>query len=239
MNNRQSRVITAAQSAVRFALHLKNPPSRVTEAAKRLAEAVRVARDVAVKQLAAMHSRQKPRYSVNRAKTILLRKHLDPIAADGLEMLSGLPGIEQSLQVPRIKDGPDKHLEAAKRVRRVAEEHEQEFINERNYNDNFLEKFQEAVRHLEAAARVDRGFARANYTLATKNMKEEIARVRRVFDTLDTRMLEAYLDDRPTLELWRKASRVPAKQGRPRKRKSDLKKGKRRKLRDWPLQLGP
>jgi len=95
------------------------------------------------------------------------------------------------------------------------------------------------VRDLEAAARADRGSARANYTLATQNMKEEIARLRRVFDTLDTRMLEVYLDDRPTLELWRKASRVPAKKGRPRKRKSELKKGKRVKLRDWPLQLGP
>ena len=188
-------------------------------------------------QLRAKHRRKVPRCSLTRAKTILLRKHLDPIAADGLEMFSGLPGIKQTLKVPRIKDSADKHLEAAKRVRRVAEEHEQEFINERNYNDNFLEKFDEAVRDLEAAAGVDRGFARANYTKATANMKQQIERVRRVFDTLDTRMTEAYLDDVTTLQLWRSASRVKAKLGRPKKRKSAEANGKRVKQDDWPLQL--
>ena len=227
MNNRQSRVLEAAESGGNFALRLKNPPSHVTDAANRLIEAVRDARDAEQEQIRAKDVRRVPRYSVTRAKTILLRKHLDPIAADGLDMFSGLPGIEQSLQLPRIKDVPEKHLEAAKRVRRVAEEHEQEFINERNYNDNFLEKLQEAVRDLEAAARVDRGFARANYTKATEKMKEQIARVRRVFDTLDTRMTEAYLDDVLTLQLWRSASRVKAKLGRPKKRKADLKAGKR------------
>ena len=52
-------------------------------------------------------------------------------------------------------------------------------------------------------------------------MKDDIARVRRVFDTLDTRMAEAYLDDLTVLQLWRRASRVPEKMGRPKKRKSD------------------
>ena len=221
MNNRQSRLLAAAESAIAFVLGLKNVPSRVIDAAKRLKEAVRAARAAEEKQFSAKVARRVPRYSITRAKTVLLRKHLGPIAADGLEMFSGLPGIEESLQLPRIKDRPEKHLEAAKRVRRIAEEHAQEFINERNYNDDFLEKFHEAVCDLEVAARLDQGFARANYTRATENMKDEIARVRRVFDTLDTRMAEAYLDDLTVLQLWRRASRVPAKMGRPKKRKSD------------------
>ena len=198
MNNRQSRLISAGESAIAFVLQLKHPPSRVTEAAKRLKDALRAARAVELKQLSAKNSRRAPRHSVSRAKTILLRKYLDPIAADGLEMFAGLPGIEESLQVPRIKDAPEQHLEAAKRVRRVAEEHEEEFITERNYDENFLERFDRAVRDLEAAARVERGFARAKYTRATVDVKDEIARVRRVFDVLDTRILEAYLDDRST-----------------------------------------
>jgi hypothetical protein len=238
MNNRQSRLLAAAESAIIFALDLKKAPSRIIDAAKRLKEAVRSARGAAQQQSGAKHYRRVPRYSVRRAKTILLRKHLDPIVADGLEMFAGLPGIEESLQVPRIKDAPEKHLEAAKRVHRVAEEHEDEFIEQRNYNDNFLEKFQEAVRDLEAAARVERGFARAKYTRATEDVKEEITRVRRAFDALDARMLEAYLDDRHTLRQWRKASRVPAKTGRPKQRKAGVKRGDRARVRESPVEIG-
>jgi hypothetical protein len=171
-----------------------------------------------------MNSRTQPRYSVNRAKTILLRKHLDPICADGLELFSGLPGIKETLQVPRIKDAPEKHLKAAERVRRIAEEHEREFIDERDYSENFLEKYDMAVRDLEAAARVERGAARVKYTRATADLNDEISRVRRVFDVLDSRMLEAYLDDHSTIQQWRRASRVPAKTGRPKKRKPGWKR---------------
>ena len=219
MNNRQRRLLEAARSAIGFVLQLKNAPSRITEAAKRLQAAVLGVREAEVRQLNAMKSRHAPRSSVNRAKKILLRKHLDPIAADGLEIFAGLPGLEDSLRVPRIKDSPEKHLEAAKRIRHVADEHEEEFITERNYSENFLEKFDAAVRDLEAAARVERGAARARYTRATEDVKEEIARVRRAFDALDTRILEAYLDDRSTLKLWRRSSRVPAKTGRPKRKK--------------------
>lgn len=219
MNNRQSRVTRGAEAAVTFVSTLKKPPSRITEAARRLEAAVGDVRAAELKQLGAKHSRGAPRYSVNRVKTILLRKHLDPIAADGLEIFAGLPGIEDSLRVPRIKDAPEQHLKAAERMRRVAEEHEQEFITERNYNENFLQKFDAAVRDLEAAARVDRSAGGAKYTRATEDVKEAIARVRRAFDVLDTRILEAYLDDDNILELWRQKRRVPAKTGRPRKRK--------------------
>jgi hypothetical protein len=223
MNDRQRRLIEGAKGAVTFALDLKKPPSRVTEAAKRLQAAVLDVGDAEVKQLGARNLRKAPRYSVNRAKKILLRKHLDPIAADGLELFNGLPGIKDNLRVPRIKDAPEQHLEAAKRVRRIAEEHEQEFITERNYGENFLERFDAAVRDLEAASRVDRGLGRAKYTRATEDLKEEIARVRRALDVLDTRMLEAYLDDHSTIKRWRWESRVPAKLGRPKKRKPRLK----------------
>jgi hypothetical protein len=238
MNNRQSRLLAAAASAILFVQLLKKAPSRLIEAAKRLKDAMLAARAAEQQQFGAKHYRKIPRYSVTRAKTILLRKHLDPIAADGLVMFSGLPGIEDSLRVPRIKDAPEKHLEAAKRVHRVAEEHEQEFINERNYDENFLEKFQEAVVDLEAAARVERGFGRGKYTRATEDVKDAITRVRRAFDVLDTRMLEAYLDDRGTLAQWRRASRVPAKTGRPKQRKSGVKARDRARSREWPLETG-
>jgi hypothetical protein len=218
MNTRQRRLIRGAESGIAFVVQLKKPSPRITEASRRLKEAVDSVRAAALDQLLAKEARTGPRRSVTRAKTVLLRQHLDPIAADGLEMFVGVPGVKETLKLPRLKDAPEKHLEAAERVRRVAEEHEEEFINARNYDENFLESFDIAVQNLEAAAKVKRGLARANYTNATEDVKNEIARVRRAFNVLDTRIREAYLDDRSTLRRWRKSSRVPPKQGRPKKR---------------------
>jgi hypothetical protein len=219
MNNRQSRLIAAAKNALGWVLKLANAPSRVTQAAKRLQQALDVASTAEAEQRQAKNSRKSPRYSVSEAKTILVKKHLAPIAADGLEMFAGLPGIKETLKIPRIKDAPEAHLKAAERVRRVAEEHEEEYIKEGEYSDNFLQQFDKAVRDLEAAARVDRGSARAKYTRATDDLEDQIGGVRRAFDVLDTRMVEAYLGDRYTLEVWRRVSRVKAKTGRPKKRK--------------------
>jgi len=220
MNDRQYRLLHAAKSGVDFASNLKHASSRITEAAERLKAAVRVALAADVEQLSARKTLGAPRITVDRAKTILLRKHLDPIAADGLEMFAGLPGIVQDLKLPRIKDASELHLEAAKRVRRLVVEHESEFISKRNYTRNFIERFDAAVDALEAAARVERGAARARYSRTTRDVKEKIASVRRAFDVLDTRIREALLDDADNFKLWRRASRVPAKTGRPRKRKS-------------------
>jgi hypothetical protein len=220
MNNRQERVIAAARKSVGWVRDLKNAPVRVTEAAERLEVALDEASDARQAQIDARNYRKAPILSITAAKTILVKKHLHPIATDGLELFAGLPGIEETLRIPRIKDGPDAHLKAADRVRRVAEEHEQEFINARNYRENFLELFDEAVGDLQAAARVDRGLARAEYSRATMDVKNELTRVRRAFDALDARIIEAYLEDSTLLETWRQVSRVKAKTGRPRKRKS-------------------
>ena len=224
MNDRESRVIEGAKSGVRFARRLNDAPRRVTEAATRVETAVSFAKATLEKQRGAKSSRRAPRHSVNRAKTILLRKHLHPIAADGLVLFGGLPGIEESLRLPRIKDKPETHLKAAERVRRIAEEHEQEFITQRDYSENFLEKFDGAVQDLETALKVDAGWARAQYTRATRDMKSAITAVRQALDALDARMIESYLDDRDTLRQWRWESRVPAKLGRPKKRKTTRKR---------------
>jgi hypothetical protein len=232
MNNRQSRLLKAADRAVTFARDLPKASPRITKAAAQLKEAVRAARAAELVQSGAKRARKTPRYSVTQAKTILLRKHLGPIAADGVVMFDGLPGIEEDLRLPRIKDAAEKHLEAAKRLQRVAEEHEEEFIEQRNYDGNFLEKFQRAVEDLEAAAGIDRGFVRAKYTRATVDMKDEITRVRRAFDVLDARVLEEYLDDRSQLRQWRRASRIPPKMGRPKLPKTDDKRVHRAKPRE-------
>ncbi len=218
MNNRQERVTAAARNSVGWIRNLKHAPPRVTKAADRLQEALDEASEARQEQVRARNARKAPKYSVTVAKTILAKKHLHPIAADGLELFAGLPGIEETLRIPRIKDAPDAHLKAAERVRRVAEQHEREFIDERNYSESFLEKFDEAVEDLCAAAKVDRGSARAKYTRATNDVKDELTRVRRAFNSLDARMVEAYMDDPSVLKVWRQVSRVRAKTGRPRKR---------------------
>lgn len=219
MNQRQNRLISAADAGIIHVVSLKDPPPRVTAAAKRLTEVVKEAKAAEQQQRKANYQRRAPQYSLNGAKRILFLKHLGPVVADGLEMFAGFPGIEETLRAPRVKDKPQKILEAAGRVRGFAEAHEQEFIDDRNYSPDFLEQFDLAMQNLEAAARADQGVARAKYSQATREMQDEIARVRRALGALDARMREAYLDDPKKLKLWRHASRMPAKRGRPKKRK--------------------
>lgn len=240
MNSRQSRVVLATEPAVAFALTLRDPPQRVTEAAMRLQTAREEVHLAAVEQMSAKKTLHLPGAALDRAKKLLVRKHLDPIAADGLEMFAGLPGIEESFKVPRIKDPPAKHIQAAERVRRVAAAHEQEFITERNYREDFLEQFDRAVENLEAAGHVDVGSARARYSRATADVKEGIARLRRAFDVLDTRIHEEYLDHPHVLKRWRRASRrLPAQIGRPKKQKAGLKRADRIQLLPSPREIPP
>jgi DNA-binding FrmR family transcriptional regulator len=234
MDDRDGRVIRAAESAVKFLAELESPSrerklpsSRIVKATKRLEQAVEAARAAEGNQNHARVILGAPGSSLRRTKMILLKQHLDPIAADGLEMLTGLPGIKETLRLPRVKDAPAKHLEAAERVRRVAEVHEQEFISQYEYSEDFLEQFDAAVENLKAADGLDRGLARANYSRATAAVKSEIAAVRRALDRLHTRIVAEYLDDKKTIEHWRETSRVPATKGRPTKRRAANKLARR------------
>lgn len=234
MKNRDERVIRAGELAVKFlpaletlSLRSKPPSSRIVQATKRLKKAVEAARVAGQCQDHAKKILGAPGKSIRAAKVNLLRQHLDPIVADGLAMLTGLPGIKQSLRLPRIKDAPEKLLEAAERVRRVAEGHAQEFITQYEYGEDFLEQLDAAVQDLKTAVSADPGRARANYSRATSEVTDEIAAVRRAIDALHKRVVAEYLGDETTLELWRNSRRVPAIRGRPTKRRAANKLARR------------
>jgi hypothetical protein len=225
MNNRQDRVCRAASKAVTCARDLKPRHSRVSAAADRLEASVEAARAASAKQLVARKARGQPRHSVKRAKAVLFHVHLVPIATDGLELLAGMPGIEEELNLPRLKAPAEEHLRAAKRVRRVAMEHNALFVESRDYDATFLERFDEAVRDLGQAESAGTGAGRAAYTAATREVQEAVEEVQRCFDSLNARMNEVCFGDREALAEWRRQSRIPGKIGRPKKRKSKGKSG--------------
>jgi hypothetical protein len=204
---------------VACARRLKPEHPRVIAAAERLEAAVTAARAAASKQQSARVARGLPQNSAERARKILFHKHLVPIATDGLELLAGTEGIEAELQLPRLKAPPEEHVRAARRVRAVAEGCERMYIESRDYEPNFLEQFDLAVGDLERAMTAGTGVARADYSTTTLEVKEAVEEVRRRFDSLHARMNEALFDDRALLREWRKCSRIPAKIGRPKKRK--------------------
>lgn len=71
---------------------------RVTKAAERLQVAVEHARTAHGAQIAARNARKAPTYSVTTARMIFVKTHLQPIAADGIVLLAGLPGIKETLR---------------------------------------------------------------------------------------------------------------------------------------------
>lgn len=219
MNNRQDRLCRAAEAGVACARSMKPDQPRVTSAANRVEASVTAARAASDKQLAARDARAQPRHSANRAKAILFHKHLVPIATDGLELLAGMPGIAEDLALPRLKAPITDHLRAVKRVRRVAAAHKALFVESRDYEPNFLERLDDAVRDLKRAESAGSGAARAAYTLATRDVRVAVEEVQRCFDSLDARMNEVCFGERQLLAEWRKRRRIPGKIGRPKKRK--------------------
>lgn len=219
MNSRQDRVCRAAESGVTCARRLKPDQPRVTAAADRLEAAVKAARIAFAKQDSARTARGLPHNSAERAKKILFHKHLVPVATDGLALLAGKAGIEAELELPRFKAPPEEHLRAAERVRGVAARYESMYVASRDYEANFLEQFDTAVRDLSQAVGAGKGAGRASYTAATNDAKDAVEEVQRCFDSLDARMNEACFDDRTLLREWHRSRRTPAKIGRPKKRK--------------------
>ena len=160
---------------------------------------------------------------MDRAKQILVHKHLVPIATDGLVLLAGRENIAADLELPRFKAPAEDHLRAATRVRGVVTPYEAIFVESRNYAPDFLEHFDRAVRDLSYAAGAGKDAGRAEYTTATRSVKKAVEEVQRCFDSLDARTNETCFDDRARLREWRKGSRIPGKIGRPKKRKRQAK----------------
>lgn len=226
MNNRQERLCRAAESGVTSARQLKPDQPRVTAAAQRLEAAVEAALTASGKQLAARDSRAMPENAAKRAKTLLFQKHLVPIATDGLELLAGVEDVEAvrtALKLPWLKAPAADHLLAAQRVRDVASRYERMFVGSRDYEPDFLVQLDRAVSDLHRAASEGNAAARADYSAATREVKEAVDEVQRCFDALDARVKEACFGDRAALREWRKRSRIPAKVGRPKKRKGKQK----------------
>jgi hypothetical protein len=202
---------------------LKPDTLRVTAAADRLDVAVQAARNASAKQHSARVARGMPHKSAARAKKILFHKHLVPIATDGLALLAGTAGIDAELELPRLKAPPEEHLRAARRVRSVATLYERMYIDARDYEADFLDRFDTAVDDLSQAVSAGKGAGRADYTAATSKVTEAVAEVQRCLDSLDARMNEACFDDQTLLREWRRATRIPGKIGRPKRRKGKQK----------------
>lgn len=148
--------------------------------------------------------------------------HLLRIRKRGRVLLKGLPGIDESLRVPHDRAPNDDLIAAAKRIADAVRPHAKAFHRAKFARD-FIKRMERAADTLAKAAGAPPD-ARSDRPLATKKLKDAIKDARLVVDSLDGLMAAHYPPRSPELRTWRKAKRVGARIGRPRKRTIEGKK---------------
>ena len=148
--------------------------------------------------------------------------HLLRIRKRGRVLLKGLPGIDESLRVPHDRAPNDKLIAAAKRIADAVRPHAKVF-HRAMFSKDFIKRMERAADALAKAAEAPPE-VRSARPLATKELKKAISDARLVVDSLDGLMAAHYSPRSPELSTWRKAKRVGARVGRPRKRTIERRK---------------
>jgi hypothetical protein len=218
MNSRQARALRSIESALSFLKGPKITVPRIASTRADLEASLARLKGLWVAQSSAFLSRGGDGIRAKNARRELRVKQLLPIARRGKLLLKGLPGIEDALRVPHSRASDESLLDAAERIATEVRPHAKVFVKS-GFARTFirdLERAAEAFRRVSSAGRTEL----SRSSRLTADLREEIAHARSIVATLDSMMLAEFEADTSTIELWRRAKRIPAKLGRPRAPKS-------------------
>ena len=182
---------------------------------ERLANALREARSTQLSATAVVG----PDGGVGRLKLQLRQRHLLPIARRAKLLLKGYPGIEESLRVPHARADVKTHLDATKRIVKAIRPHAPAF-HAVGFQKSFLSDCEQLARTL-AARHASPDTARNRRAIATRSIPETIREAREIIAVIDAHINAEFADDRSLLTQWRAGKRVPARMGRPPRRKGN------------------
>jgi len=155
--------------------------------------------------------------SVAALKVQLRKKHLLPISRRAKLLLRGYPGIEESVRIPHKRGSVQMHVDATKRMTKALRPHAREFIAV-GFGKSFLVDCERAARLLkERDANPDT--ARSRRSRATRSLPDALRDGRAIIASIDAHVNAELGDDSSILAVWRGAKRVPARMGRPPKRR--------------------
>ena len=217
MNSRQERVVRSIDNARQVFGRLGVKAPELLAAHEELEAACDSLREATVQQFNAhpgVHGR-----GLRNLRRELRVVHLLRIRKRGRVLLKGLPGIDDSLRVPHDRAPNDDLIAAAKRIADAVRPYAKAF-HRAKFAKDFIKRMERAADALAKAADAPPD-PRSDRPLATKKLKDAIKDARLVVDSLDGLMAAHYAPRSPELRTWRKAKRVGARIGRPRKRTTE------------------
>lgn len=216
MNNRQHRVLHSLEGAVQWLAARKHQGKRIESLRRELAEAFANLNDLVRRQAGESGLVSLESGSVRRARQELRVKHLAPIVHRGRLLLKGLPGIEESLRMPHVRASNAEWMAASKKILKAVRPHAKAF-RDAGFDKDFVAQAERTAKRLSAtSATTDTALSRRAHI--THSIPAALRQGRDIVRAID-RILAAEEPDASTLISWRAAIRVPARLGRPRKRR--------------------
>lgn len=144
-------------------------------------------------------------------------KRLRQISNTGIVCLDGLPGIKDELRPPRMNLSNAALLDGTARVIRNARPH-LDTLHSHGVPQDTIERLEALAREMAERASAPNA-SLAQRSLATNAIPRALRRGRDIIRAIDSSMKVLLADDRPLMQVWEKAKRIPGKPGRPKKKR--------------------
>lgn len=217
MNNRQVRVMRSIEGALQWLDSSKYRSKRIESLRRELAAAFATVHDLHDRQAGESGLVAYEGGNARRARQALRVKHLGPIVHRGRLLLKGLPGIEESLRMPHVRASNAEWARATKRILKAVRPHAKAF-RDAGFDKDFIAQAERTAKALAGRGNgTETALGRRSHL--THAIPAALRHGRDIVRAID-RVLAAEVTDAAVLVAWHTSTRVGARIGRPRKRRT-------------------
>jgi hypothetical protein len=146
-------------------------------------------------------------------RVTLRREYMNPLSAEGLLYLDGMPGIEDMLRLPPTRVSDQKLVDAAKRIFNNVRPHRKTFIKN-GWERDFIARADRAVKALETHMMGPGGNASLR-SQARRSLPNALSKGRKIIKAITRLVQDELADDAAAQTMWMRAKRIPKPMGRP------------------------
>jgi hypothetical protein len=192
---------------------LADPRFQTLRIAKRREQLIEVEKEVAALKEMQGSGKRSDTIVAKNLRVALRKQHINPLNADGLLYLDGMPGIEDMLRLPPTRVSDQKLVDAAKRIIDNVRPYRETFI-ENGWKPDFIARAERAMKALEKHM-MDPG-ANANLrSQARRSLPKALRKGRKIIKAITRLVQDELASDVGAQKLWMQAKRIPKTMGRP------------------------
>ncbi len=217
MKERQLRALGRLRRVVQFAKLNFAAEHRFDALVARLEAVVARCEALREEQAAARRLLRLDTHDIRPLRSALRERHMIPIGRAGKRLMKFAPGAERAFTVPKKRATMAALLEAAESMLKYVQRHARLFISS-GFEKDFVARLRLAIEALrERTSRAGKGRQRG--TRATTGLKRELSKGSDIVTILDALLGAKLHGDGVLATLWRQASRMEKRLGRPKQRR--------------------